>query len=69
MTVTQRSASASNPPTLINSTREWGVSRSWRYCSARPTRDETEVSSRTSSPYKNQFNIEGDTWSPYQILS
>ena len=48
---------------------EWGVSRSWRYCNARSTRDEAGASSWTSSPFKNQFNIEGDTWSPYQILS
>ena len=48
---------------------EWGVSRSWRYCNARSTRDEAGASSWTSSPCKIQFNIEGDTWSPYQILS
>ena len=45
------------------------VGRSWRYCNARPTRDEAGASSWTSSPYKNQFNIEGGTWPPYQILS
>ena len=45
------------------------VGRSWRYCNARPTRDEAGASSWTSSPCKNQFNIEGGTWPPYQILS
>ena len=45
------------------------VSRSWRYCNARPTRDRAGASSWTLSPYKNQFNIEEDTWSSYQILS
>ena len=56
--------------------RWWGslgvsgeVGRSWRYCNARPTRDEAGASSWTSSPCKNQFNIEGGTWPPYQILS
>ena len=27
------------------------------------------ASSKSLSPNKNEFNIEGDTWSPYQILS
>ena len=45
------------------------VSRSWRYCNARPTRDRAGASSWTLSPYKNQFNIEEGTWPSYQILS
>ena len=45
------------------------VSRSRRYCNAWPTRDEAGASSWTSSPYKNQFNIEESTWLSYQILS
>ena len=45
------------------------VGRSWRYCNARPTRDGAGASSWTISPYKNQFNIEGGTCPPYQILS
>ena len=45
------------------------VGRFWRYCNARPTRDKAGASSWTSSPCKNQFNIEGGTWPPYQILS
>ena len=44
------SASTSKPPTRINSTWEWGVSRSRRYCNARPTRDEAGASSWTSAP-------------------
>ena len=52
-----------------NLIKKWGASRSWRYCNARPTRDEDGASSGTSTPFKDQFNIEGDTWSPYQILS
>ena len=30
---------------------------------------ESEQAPGTLSPYKNQFNIEGGTWPPYQILS
>ena len=30
---------------------------------------EPEQAPETPSPYKNQFNIEGGTWPPYQILS
>ena len=30
---------------------------------------ESEQAPGTLSPYKNQFNIEGNTWFPYQILS
>ena len=30
---------------------------------------EPEQAPGTLSPYKNQFNIEGGTWPPYQILS
>ena len=30
---------------------------------------EPEQAPGTLSPYKNQFNIEGNTWFPYQILS
>ena len=45
------------------------VSRSRRYCNAWPTRDKAGASSWTSSPYKNQFNIEESTWLSYQILS
>ena len=30
---------------------------------------EPEQAPGTLSPYKNQFNIEEDTWSSYQILS
>ena len=73
----------SNPMLTINTMIGWcwgwwwggssGVSgevgRSWRYCNTRPTRDEAGASSWTSSPCKNQFNIEGGTWPPYQILS
>lgn len=42
---------------------------SWRYCNTRPTRDKVGASSWPLSPDKNQFNIEGITWIPYQILS
>ena len=45
------------------------VGRSWRYCNAKPTREKAGASSWTFSPDKNQFNIEGGTWPPYQILS
>ena len=40
------------------------VGRSWWYCNTRPTRDKAGASSWTSSPFKNQFNIEGGTWPP-----
>ena len=40
-----------------------------QYCNAGPTPDKAGASSCTSSPYKNQFNTEGSTWLPYQILS
>ena len=53
--------------------KDWSVSgevgRSWRYCNVRPTRDGAGASSWTPSPYKNQFNIEENTWFSYQILS
>ena len=55
--------------TATNTTMSGEVGRSWRYCNARPTRDKVGASYWTSSPYKNQFNIEGGTWPPYQILS
>ena len=68
--------SAKDDQLMLRLTMSWwssGVSgevgRSWRYCNARPTRDEAGASSWTSSPCKNQFNIEGGTWPPYQILS
>ena len=59
--------------TLFTSQFVFGISgevgRSWRYCNARSTRDRAGASSWTLSPAKNQFNIEEDTWSSYQILS
>ena len=45
------------------------VGRSWRYCNVRPTRDGVGASSWPPSPFKNQFNIEENTWFSYQILS
>ena len=49
----------------VSGERGW----SWWYCNTRPTRDRVGASSRTLSPVKNQINIEGSTWLPYQILS
>jgi len=49
------------------SSGEVGLSQ-W-YCNTGQTRDKAGASSWTSSPVKNQFNIEEDTWSSCQILS
>ena len=45
------------------------VCRSRRYCNTGPTPDSAGASSRTPSPYKNQFNIEEGRCPSYQILS
>ena len=45
------------------------VSQSLRYCNAKSTRDRASASTKNSNPVQNEFNIEEDTWSSYQILS
>ena len=54
---------------LIDDRISGEVGRSWRYCNVRPTRDGVGASSWPPSPFKNQFNIEENTWFSYQILS
>ncbi len=41
------------------------VGRAQQYCKTKPTHDKVGASSCTSSPSKTEFNIEGDSWSPY----
>ena len=48
---------------------DWGRSLTKQYCNTWSTCDDDGASSNLSSPTKNQFNIEENTWFSYQILS
>ena len=53
----------------VISPHNWGVGRSWRNCETRPTLEESEQAPASLPKFKNQFNIDGPQWGPYQILS